>query len=143
MVAAMAVGIGRAVLDEARRFARERFSGASAHRVSAARDRLARIARKLDAGRLLAWRAAWLADRQEPNVVEASMAKAFCATAAMDAAGLGLAVLGAAGCSSDYLIEKLLRDVKALDIVEGTGEIQRIVIARRLIGHGDAERGGG
>lgn len=138
MVAAMAIGIGRAAYDEACRFAREAFAGPSRHRLQKARERLAQIRRKLEAGRLLAWRAAWLADLQKTNSVEAAMAKAYCAPVGLEAASLGLDILAEAGGSSDYLIEKLFRDVKVLDIVEGTGQIQRIVIAKRLIGYADA-----
>ena len=63
------------------------------------------------------------------------MAKAPCARVGLEAATMGLDILGEAGGAGDYLIEKLFRDVKALDIVEGTGQIQRLIIARRLIGH--------
>ena len=68
----MAVGIGRAALDEAAAFAREHDLGGDPR----VRDRLERTRRKLRAARLLCWRAAWLADQQQPNMVEASMAKA-------------------------------------------------------------------
>ena len=63
------------------------------------------------------------------------MAKAYAPAVALEAASLGLEVLGEAGGSSDNLVEKLFRDVKVLDIVEGTGQIQRRVMARRLIGY--------
>jgi len=134
LVAAMAVGMGRAVYDESLRFARENLGGASAWRMDRVRDRLAWIERKLEMARLLAWRAAWLADHKRPNATEASMAKAECARIALEAASIGMDVLGEAGGASDYLIEKLFRDIKALDLVEGTGQIQRVVIARKLIG---------
>ena len=63
----------------------------------------------------------------------ASMAKAACANIGLQAATLGLDILGEVGGAGDYLIEKLFRDVKALDIVEGTGQVQRIVMARHLV----------
>jgi acyl-CoA dehydrogenase len=130
MIGAMAVGIGRAALDESIAFARA--AGRSVDvRV---RDRIERTARKLRVARLLCWRAAWLADQQQPNMIEASMAKAFAPAAALDAATLGMELLGEVGARGDHLIEKLFRDVKAMDIVEGTGQIQRIVIARQLVG---------
>jgi len=134
LVAAMAIGMGRAVYDESLRFARENLSGASSWRMDRVRDRLAEMDRKLEMGRLLAWRAAWLADHKQSNAIEASMAKAECARIGLQAASLGMDILGEAGGASDYLIEKLFRDVKALDLVEGTGQIQRVVIARKLIG---------
>jgi acyl-CoA dehydrogenase len=135
MVAAMAVGVGRAAYDEAKRFAGERLSNLPPRRRSRIDDRLRLIRRKLEKGRLLAWKAAWEADHKLSNQVSAAIAKATCAEVAFEAASLGLEILGAAGAASDTLIEKLYRDVKALDIVEGTGQIQRIVIARRLIGY--------
>lgn len=135
MVAAMAVGIGRAALDQAERFAAEALGPASPGRRARVADRLERMRRKLAAARLLAWRAAWLADRGEPNRLAAAMAKAYAAPAALEAASLGLDVLGEAGAAHDHLIEKLFRDVKALDLVEGTGQIQRLVIARQLVGY--------
>jgi acyl-CoA dehydrogenase len=137
MVAAMAIGIGRAAYDEAERFAKDHFTGPSAWRRDRVADRLARTRRKLEMGRLLAWKSAWEADHHQPNELSASMAKAACAPIALEAASLGIEILGLAGAASDSLIEKLYRDVKALDIVEGTGQIQRIVIARRLIGYTD------
>ena len=129
MIGAMAVGIGRAALDAAVDFAREH-ERLGDPRV---RDRLERTRRKLRSARLLCWRAAWLADRERPNVVEASMAKAIAPAAALEATILGMELLGAVGGRGDHLIEKLFRDVKAMDIVEGTGQIQRLIIARHLV----------
>ena len=129
LVAAMAVGIGRAALDEALVFARERDMVADPR----VRDRLERIRRQLRAARLLCWRAAWLADHSRANVLEASMAKAFAPAAALEAATLGMELIGEVGGRGDHLIEKLFRDVKAMDIVEGTGQIQRILMARQLV----------
>jgi acyl-CoA dehydrogenase len=130
MIGAMAVGIGRAALDEAAAFVRESGRGGDVR----VRDRLERTRRKLRVARLLCWRAAWLADQQQPNMVEASMAKAHAPAAALEATVLGMELLGEVGARGDHLIEKLFRDVKAMDIVEGTGQIQRIVIARQLVG---------
>jgi acyl-CoA dehydrogenase len=129
LVAAMAVGIGRAALDEALSFAREhdRFGDARV------RDRLERVRRKLRSARLLCWRAAWLADCGRANMVEASMAKAVAPAVALEATTLGMELLGEVGARGDHLIEKLFRDVKAMDIVEGTGQIQRLVMARHLV----------
>lgn len=129
-IAAMAVGMGRAVYDAARAFAEEERLLARA-RVC---DRLVRVQRKLRAARLLAWRAAWMADRGRENRVEASMAKAYAPAAAQEAAGLAMDIVGMVGGRGDHLIEKIFRDVKAMDIVEGTGQIQRIVMARQRLG---------
>ena len=129
-IAAMAVGIGRAALDETLRFARD------AGRLGdpRVRDRLERARRKLRAARLLCWRAAWLADHAMPNMVEASLCKAVAPAVALEIAMAGMDVLGAVGGRGDHLVEKLFRDVKAMDIVEGTGQIQRVVMARHLLG---------
>jgi acyl-CoA dehydrogenase len=129
LVAAMAVGIGRAALDEALGFARENDMLGQVR----VRDRLERIHRRLRSARLLCWRAAWLADYGRPNIVEASMAKALAPEVALEAASLGMELLGEVGARGDHLIEKLFRDVKAMDIVEGTGQIQRIIMARKLV----------
>jgi len=134
LVAAMAVGIARAAHDEASRFAADAFTGPSAWRLLRVRDRLVEMRRRIEVARLLAWKAAWLADHRKDNAEQASMAKAVAATAGLRVASLGLEILGEAGGASDRLIEKLFRDVKALDIVEGTGQIQRVVIARRRVG---------
>jgi len=128
-VAAMAVGVGRAALDEAAKFMIE--SGLSSD--ARLRDRLERSRRRLKAGLLLALRAAWLADQRKPNILEASASKAFAPPAAFEATAFAMEVLGLAGGRGDHLIEKWFRDIKALDIVEGTGQIQRVVMARNLV----------
>ena len=129
LVAVMAVGIGRAALDSALDFAREHDLLGD----PGVRARLERIRRKLRSARLLCWRAAWLADHGRPNILEASAAKAVAPTAALEAASLGMEILGEVGARGDHLIEKLFRDVKAMDIVEGTGQVQRLVMARQLV----------
>jgi acyl-CoA dehydrogenase len=129
LVAIMAVGIGRSALDEALSFAQEHDLLGDPR----VRDRLERVRRRLRAARLLCWRAAWLADYSRPNMLEASMAKAVAPTVALEAASLGMELLGDVGGRGDHLIEKLFRDVKAMDIVEGTGQVQRIVMARHLV----------
>jgi acyl-CoA dehydrogenase len=129
VVAANAVGIGRAALDEALAFAREHDRLGDVR----VRDRLERAARKLKAARLLCLRAGWLADEEQPNIVEASMCKAIAAQVGEEVTSLGMELLGAVGARGDHLIEKLYRDVKAMDMVEGTGQIQRIIMARKLV----------
>jgi acyl-CoA dehydrogenase len=131
-IAVMAIGIARAAYDAAREFVRA--SGGATTPTQRAREKLARMARKIEVGRMLCWRAAWMADMEQPNEVEASMAKAFCPAIAQEATSLAVEILGEAGVREDHYVEKLYRDVKAMDIVEGTGQIQRLVIARRLLG---------
>lgn len=142
-IAAMAIGIGRAASDHAREFVRQNYqTGRPIARYGRMLDRLAMIRRKLEAGMLLSWKAAFLADVRESNPVMASMAKAYSAPASLEACSLAMEILGDAGVASDAFVEKLFRDVKALDIVEGTGQIQRIVIARRILDYPRAEDGG-
>ena len=129
VIAANAVGIGRAALDEAIRFAREKDLLGD----SRVRDRIEVMARKIRMARLVCLRAGQLADEQRPNIVEASMSKALAAQVAQEATSQGLELLGAVGGRGDHLIEKLYRDAKAMDIVEGTGQVQRMIIARQLV----------
>src|SRR5262249_54535232 len=98
------------------------------------RDKLARMARKIEAARLLCWRAAWLADEEQTNDVEASMAKAFAAGIAQEATGLAIGILGDAGGTAAGNLDKRYRALKARDSGEGRGRIRRMVIARRLLG---------
>jgi acyl-CoA dehydrogenase len=130
IIAANAVGIGRAALDEALAFAREHDLLGDAR----VRDRLEACARRLRLARLVCLKAGWLADRGRANIVEASMSKALAAGVAQQATSLGMELLGTVGARGDHLIEKLYRDAKAMDIVEGTGQIQRVIIARQLVG---------
>jgi acyl-CoA dehydrogenase len=129
-VAASALGIARAALDEARRFAKE--SGSLRH--PRVRDELERSLRKLRAARLATLKAGWLVDVRRTNVIESSMAKILAAEIAQEAASLGMEIVGLEAGAGDNLIEKLFRDAKALNIVEGTGQIQRVIIARQLVG---------
>ncbi len=135
LVAAMAIGIGRAAYDYACDFAKDNYA-LSRHtpRYAAIAERLARVGRKLEAARLLTWRAAFLADAEIPNAKEASMSKAAAGHAAIAACIEAIEICGAEGSiSKDHqLLEKWFRDIKVYDIFEGTGQIQRIVISKRL-----------
>jgi len=134
MVAAMAVGIGRAALERATEHARAGgVQGRPTLHSAGLADALARAARHLEVARLLVWRACWMADEGAPNAREASMAKAYAATAGLEATSTAVETMGAAGAAGDSLVEKWFRDIKVFDIFEGTGQIQRVVIAKRLI----------
>lgn len=128
-VGAMAVGMGRAVLDEAMQLACQ--SGAI--RRPRVADRLERMQRKLKGAYLVALHAAWMADHRMPNVPQASMAKALGPAAALEATQLALEIAGPGAAAGNGVIEKIFRDIKAMDIVEGTGQVQRMVIARDLV----------
>jgi acyl-CoA dehydrogenase len=128
-IAANAVGMARACFDEAIKFAEET-GNITKPRM---KDRLETMRRKVRSAWLMCLRAAWLADREEENIIEASMCKATAAEVAMQATSLGMELLGLEGVRGEHLIEKLYRDVKAMDIVEGTGQIQRVIMARALV----------
>lgn len=133
LVAAMAVGIGRAAYERARDFAKEAYWLARPlPRHAWVQALLGKMERKLEAARLLVWKAASMADLGLPNTKEASMSKAYAAEVAQAVTIDALEVMGAAGNRGDQLVEKWFRDVKVYDIFEGTGQIQRIVIAKRL-----------
>jgi acyl-CoA dehydrogenase len=129
-IAANAVGMARAALDESIRFAKEH----GLQNRDRVRDRIEAISRRVRRARLVCLKAGWLADQQRPNIIEASMSKALAAQIAQESTSLGLELIGIVGARGDHLIEKLYRDVKAMDIVEGTGQIQRMIIARNLVG---------
>ncbi len=136
LVGAMAIGIGRAAYEHARDVVKERYvlsRPVPRYRVIA--DRLARAKRRLDAARLLCWRAAFMADMGLPNSKEASMAKAASGRAAVQACIDAIEVVGAEATIEEGehgLLAKWFRDIKVYDIFEGTGQIQRVVISKRL-----------
>ncbi len=132
MVAAMAVGIGRCAWERAAELARQNFSAQGTPGERLLLDDLADARRRLDAARLLCWRAAYKMDVHESNTIEASMAKVHAPRAGMYAALVATEVAAAAGVPGDVLVDKCFRDLKVFDIFEGTGEVQRIVLARRL-----------
>jgi len=135
MVAALSVGIARAALEYAVRYAteREQFGGPIAAKQGVA-FLLADMAMEVEAARALAWKAAWLADRHEPNAISAAMAKAKAAGVAMDVTTKAVQILGGYGYVRDHPVEKWMRDAKVMDIFEGTGQIQRAIIAQGLTG---------
>jgi acyl-CoA dehydrogenase len=90
--------------------------------------------RQLRAAWLMTLRAAWKADRKIPNIVDASMAKVFAAETAQELASAGMEIVGLEAGAGHHLVEKLFRDAKALNIVEGTGQIQRVIMGRSLVG---------
>ena len=132
VIAATALGIARAAWDAANEFFRQHHRGRAGRRVARLAEKLGYARRRLEAGQLLIWKAAWMADHRMPNTVEASMSKAFVPQVALEAVALAIEVTGEAGIRHDYFIEKLYRDIKGLDIVEGTGQIQRLVVSRRV-----------
>lgn len=133
MVGAMALGIARAAYEKAVEFTKEAYeTKRPLNEYQSIMERLVTIRRKIDAARLLAWRAAWMIDLGKPNSKEASMAKAYCAQVALEACNTCVEIMGSKGIERDHLVEKWFRDIKVFDIFEGTGQIQRLVISRRI-----------
>ncbi|MFT5695977.1 MAG: acyl-CoA dehydrogenase [Myxococcota bacterium] len=130
VIGAQAVGMARAALDETIQFAKDH----NLEKRDRVRDRIEAISRRVQKARLICLRAGWLADQKQNNIMEASMAKALGAQIAQESTSFAMELLGTVGGAGDHLIEKLYRDVKAMDIVEGTGQIQRMLIARNLVG---------
>jgi alkylation response protein AidB-like acyl-CoA dehydrogenase len=133
-IASQAIGIGRAVLEEAVEYAktREQF-GKPITSFQAIQWKLADMATELDAAELLTLRAAWLEDHKKPYEKAAAMAKMYASDAAMRASIEGIQVLGGYGYCKDYPMERHMRDAKICQIYEGTNEIMRLVIAKNLI----------
>ncbi|HXQ18329.1 MAG TPA: acyl-CoA dehydrogenase family protein [Acidimicrobiales bacterium] len=131
--AAQGVGMGRAALDHALAFVRDEYP-AHGRRRQRALERLADMRRELHTARLICLHAAWLARHGVTNALEASYAKLFAPPAVFRVVSAALDILGEAGVRNDALLEKLYRDVKILDIGEGTQQVQRVVVARQLFG---------
>ena len=133
-VGASAVGIARAALESAVKYAKERTQfGKPIAQLQGIQFMLADMAMKLEAARLLVWQAACLHDAGQRNTKESAIAKCFAADAAMMVALDAVQVLGGYGYMKDYPVEKYMRDAKLHQIYEGTNQIQRLVIAGELL----------
>jgi alkylation response protein AidB-like acyl-CoA dehydrogenase len=133
-IGALAVGLGRGAVEEARAYARERKAfGKPIAEFQAIAFALADMATDVDASRLLVWRSAALADAGQPFGREASMAKLFSSEAAMRATTRAIQILGGYGYTREFPVERYFRDAKLCEIGEGTSEIQRLVIARSVL----------
>jgi len=138
MVASMAVGIARAAID----FTREKIKESgkkldyskNINNISNIEKEFYLMEAHLEAMRLLTWRAAWMADNEEFNNLEASMAKAKSGRYGTLITQKCCEILGPLGFSKDYLAEKWMRDSKIMDIFEGTGQIQHLIVARNILG---------
>lgn len=135
LVASSAVGGAQHALDEALKYASERIQfGKPIGQHQMIQNILANMAMKVECSRLLVHKAAWMADNKIKNTKIASYAKAFAADSCMEVATDAVQVFGGYGYSKEYPVEKIMRDAKLLQIYEGTSQIQRIVIARELMG---------
>ncbi len=143
LVAGMAIGVARACLDRTRELLQE--AGIEIdydvppHRQSAAASEFIAMESDWEAGRLLTMQAAWMADNRKPNSLQASMAKAKAGRTGTDIALRCVALAGSTGYGEGELLEKWARDVKILDIFEGTQQIQLLVVSRLLLGKTSAE----
>ena len=138
LVAGMAIGVAKASLERTRELLAE--AGIEIdydtppHRQSAAASEFIAMESDWEAARLLTLQAAWMADNRKPNSLQASMAKAKAGRAGTDICLRCVALAGSIGYGEGELLEKWARDVKILDIFEGTQQIQLLVVARLLLG---------
>ena len=132
-IAAQSVGMARAALEAALRYAKERETfGKPIIQHQAVNFRLADMATQVDAARLMVWRAARLKDAGQPCLTEASMAKMFASEVAEKVASDAIQIHGGYGYVSDFPVERIYRDVRVCQIYEGANDIQRLVIGRAL-----------
>jgi len=133
-IASQAIGIGRACLEASVKYANEREQfGRAIGRFQAVQWKIADMGARLDAARLMVWRAAWLRDRKKPCTREASMAKLLASQMVNFAADECLQIHGGAGYTDDFHVERLFRDARITEIYEGATDIQRLVVARNLL----------
>jgi acyl-CoA dehydrogenase len=131
------VGVGRAALD----FVKQKLAeegvelryGISTNRMTAIERDIMQMESDLKAARLLNWRACWMLDNGMRNNLEASMAKAKAGLAVTRITQNAVEMMGPLGYSRKYLLEKWMRDAKINDIFEGTGQIQMLITARRIL----------
>jgi alkylation response protein AidB-like acyl-CoA dehydrogenase len=133
-IASQAVGIGRACLEAAVKYSKEREQfGQPIANYQAIQWKLADMSTRIDASRMLTWKAAWLRDRGEKCTQAASQAKLFASQTANFAADECLQIHGGAGYTDHFHVERLFRDARITEIYEGATDIQRIVIARSVL----------
>jgi butyryl-CoA dehydrogenase len=139
-IAAQAVGIAQAALDVAAAYAQERHAfGRPIGGFGAIQQKLADMQTEIEAARALVWRAARLKEAGRPHTVEGAQAKLFASRVARHWTGEAIQVLGGYGYTKEFPVERYYRDAKVTEIYEGTSEIQRLVIARALLGEAARE----
>jgi alkylation response protein AidB-like acyl-CoA dehydrogenase len=139
-IAAQALGIAQAAYDTARAYALERRQfGRRIADFQAIQWKLADMATEIDAARLLVYRAAWLKQEGRPHTEEGAKAKLFASEMARRQTAEAIQVLGGYGYTKEFPVERYYRDAKITEIYEGTSEIQRLVIARSILGLRRAE----
>ncbi len=134
-IAAQAVGIAQAAYDVALGYAKEREAfGQPIANFQAIQHKLANMSMEIDAARLLVYRAAWLKDEGRPHTEAGAKAKLFASEMARRQTAEAIQVLGGYGYTKEFPVERYYRDAKITEIYEGTSEIQRLVIAREILG---------
>jgi alkylation response protein AidB-like acyl-CoA dehydrogenase len=134
-IAAQALGIAQAAYDVAREYALERHAfGQRIANFQAIQHKLANMSMEIDAARLLIYRAAWLKQNGLPHTEEGAKAKLFASEMARRQTAEAIQVLGGYGYTKEFPVERYFRDAKITEIYEGTSEIQRLVIARSILG---------
>jgi len=132
-IGTMAVGIAQGALDESIEYAKQRQQfGKPIGKFQAIQWMIADMATQIDAARLLVYRAADLEEKGKPFTIEASMAKLFASEIAMKATRNAIQIFGGYGYTREYPLERFFRDAKLCEIGEGTSEVQRMIIARKL-----------
>jgi acyl-CoA dehydrogenase len=134
LVGAAAIGLARAAMEYSIDYALERQTfGVPIAQHQAVAFMIAEMARDIEAGRLLVHKAAWKIDQGQRNTLEAAYAKAFAADSVMRITTDAVQVFGGYGYSTEYPVEKLMRDAKIFQIYEGTSQIQRLIMAREIL----------
>jgi butyryl-CoA dehydrogenase len=134
-IAAQAVGIAQAAYDAARAYALERKQfGSALAEFQAIQHKLANMSMEIDAARLLVLRAAWLKHQGRPHAEEGAKAKLFASEMARRQTAEAIQIFGGYGYTKEFPVERYYRDAKITEIYEGTSEIQRLVIARSILG---------
>jgi len=139
--AAGAIGVCRAIIEESLKYATQRKQfGREIGQYQMVQEQIARMIVETEAARLLVYRCAYEKDQNLKNTVETSMAKYFSCDAASRVADLGLLIFGAYGYSGEYPVERYLRDAKLYQLIEGSPNIHKIIIANDALGYKTASR---
>jgi len=134
-VGAISVGVAQAAFDVASKYAREREQfGQPIGAFQGTQFLLADMAMKIEAARLLTYEAAWQMDKGQDAIIAASMAKCFASDMAMEVTTNAVQILGGAGYTREFPVERYMRDIKVAQIFEGTNQVQRMIIGRNILG---------
>ncbi len=134
-IGAMAVGLSQAALDASIAYARERKQfGRPIGTFQGVAFMIADMATEIEAARALVWRAAWLKDNNRDYTTAAAQAKLFASEVSQRVTNMGIQVHGGYGYVEEYKVERFMRDAKLTELGEGTSQIQRLVIGRKVLG---------